>query len=54
MLFCLKRKFPRDPKKTFDIGHIFERYFLEDKDLSYIKVDKTEDLSGHSALLKEL
>jgi len=51
--FLPKKEISERSKKTFDIGHIFERYFLEDKDLSYIKVDKTEDLSGHSALLKD-
>jgi hypothetical protein len=41
-------------RRTFDIGNIMERYFLEDKDLSYIKIDKNKELSGHSAILKDI
>lgn len=38
-------------QKIFDSGHILERYFLEDKDTSYIKIDDSEELTAQSLTL---
>lgn len=38
-------------QRVFDLGHIIERYVLEDKDISYIRLDKTPELTGHSLVL---
>ena len=38
-------------QNTFDIGKILERYFLEDRDLSYIRIDNTKNLTATTDIL---